>query len=265
MGGGFFMHAGKSNIGMSIKIEELALEPQIIYQDEHYVAINKPAGLLVHRSMIDRHETRFALQMVRDHLRQRVYPVHRLDKPTSGVLIFALSQDVARMTMPVFSSKQVKKRYVAIVRGFTQEHDIIDYPLKEQLDKIADANAQQDKDAQEAVTAYQRLNTVELPFSVGRYKSARYSLIELLPETGRKHQLRRHMKHIFHPVVGDTSHGDGRHNQLFREQFDCHRLMLHASELSFTCPQKQTAISIHAPYDDTWLKLLREFDWSIES
>lgn len=239
------------------------IQPEIIYQDEHYVAMNKPSGLLVHRSMIDRHETQFALQMVRDHIGQRVYPLHRLDKPTSGVLLFALHQDMARMMMPVFSSRQISKRYIAVARGYTAEYALIDYPLKEQLDKISDADADQDKEAQDAVTEYTRLATIELPIAVGRYETARYSLLELLPQTGRKHQLRRHMKHVFHPIVGDTTHGDGKQNQLFRQQWNNHRLMLHARELSFVCPQTQAPISICAPYDEDWGQLFSRFNWQV--
>lgn len=239
------------------------ISPEVIYSDDSYIAINKPSGLLVHRSKIDRHETRFALQIVRDYVGHRVFPLHRLDKPTSGVLLFALSQDIARLMMPVFSDKKVSKRYVAIVRGYCNEHELIDYPLKEQLDKIADAHADQDRLAQNAVTEYKRLDTVELPYSVGRYQTCRYSLLELLPQTGRKHQLRRHMKHIFHPIVGDTTHGDGKHNQLFRDELNCHRLMLHARELSFVCPKTQAPILIRAPFDDDWKKNFKRFNWSV--
>ncbi|MDH5183875.1 MAG: tRNA pseudouridine(65) synthase TruC [Gammaproteobacteria bacterium] len=235
--------------------------PEIIYQDENYVAMNKPSGLLVHRSMIDRHETQFALQIMRDHLGQRVYPLHRLDKPTSGVLLFALHQDMARKMMPLFSGKQVNKRYVSIVRGYTEEQGLIDYPLKEQLDKISDADADQDKEAQDAITSYRRLEMVELPIAVGRYETARYSLVELLPQTGRRHQLRRHMKHIFHPIVGDTTHGDGKQNQLFRRQWEINHLMLHARELSFVCPETQADICIRASFDEGWKRLFDIFNW----
>ena len=232
---------------------------EILYQDDVLVAINKPSGLLVHRSMIDRHETEFAIQQTRDQIGQYVFPVHRLDKPTSGVLLFALGRDTARQVTQQFVDKKIQKSYRAIVRGYTEEEGRIDYALKEQLDKMTDSKAKQDKEAQEAVTNYTREATVELPFAVGRYATARYSLLKLIPETGRKHQIRRHMKHIFHPVVGDTSHGDGKHNSLFREQFDCHRLLLHADKLALKHPISGNDIVIKAPFPNDFQIIIDSF------
>lgn len=234
---------------------------EILFQDAHFVAINKPAGLLVHRSMIDRHETRFAIQLLRDQIGQHVFPVHRLDKPTSGVLLFALSQDGARQMSEQFTNGSVEKHYRAIVRGFTQEEERIDYPLKEKLDKMTDALADRDKPAQDAVTCYHRLATAELPYPVGRYASCRYSLLELKPETGRKHQIRRHMKHIFHPIVGDTTHGDGKHNAFFRQQLNLHRLMLAATRLVFQHPLSGESIEIDAPLDGEFQAACAVMDW----
>ncbi len=236
---------------------------EILYQDDCLVAINKPAGLLVHRSMIDRHETQFAIQILRDQIGQRVYPVHRLDKPTSGVLLFALDSDTARLMGELFTQRETEKQYLAVVRGYSAEAGVIDYPLKEQRDKMTDAKADQEKPAQPAITAYQRLQQVELPYPVGRYVSARYSLLRLSPQTGRKHQLRRHLKHIFHPIVGDTSHGDGKHNTLFREQFDCHRLLLHAQCLRFIHPRSQQQVVLEAGLDESFSAILRRFCWSL--
>lgn len=234
---------------------------EILYQDEHLVAVNKPAGLLVHRSMIDRHETQFALQLVRDQLGRRVYPVHRLDKPTAGVLLFAMSAEVARQMMDVLMAGGVGKTYLAVVRGHTNERGNIDYPLAEQYDKMTDAMADKDKAPQEAITAYERLGTAELPFPVGRYATSRYSLLRVSPKTGRKHQIRRHMKHIYHPIVGDTTHGDGRHNQFFRERFACHRLMLAATGMVFTHPVSGTPVEIHAPLDDEFKRIICALGW----
>lgn len=230
---------------------------QILYHDAHLVAINKPSGLLVHRSLIDRHETRFAIQLTRDQIGQKVYPVHRLDKPTSGVLLFALDSDTARLLTEQFSTGLVQKTYLAIVRGYTDESGIIDYPLKEELDKLADAEANPDKAAQEAVTHYGRLMTFELPYAVDRHPSSRYSLLELCPKTGRKHQLRRHLKHISHHMIGDTTHGNGKHNRFFREHFGCQRLLLHAASLHLTHPHTHEPLTLNAALPDDFSEVVR--------
>ncbi len=242
------------------ELDEDVLE--ILYQDEYIVAVNKPSGLLVHRSMIDRHETRFAMQMVRNQIGQHVYPVHRLDKPTSGVLLFALSSEIASLLQTQFESGDVEKRYLAVVRGYIAEQDVIDYPLKEELDKMTDRKARQDKAAQPAITAYQRLATAELPYPVGRYQTARYSLISAIPKTGRKHQIRRHMKHIFHPIVGDTTHGDGKQNQFFRDQLNCHRLLLSAASLKLRHPISHEPLWLKAPLDDVFQNVMTALGWN---
>lgn len=231
---------------------------EILYQDEHIVAINKPTALLVHRSLIDKRAQAFALQLTRDQIGQRVYPVHRLDKPTSGVLVFALSSEMAKRLSLQLMERGVSKTYHALVRGYTESDGHIDHPLVEQLDKIADADAAQDKPAQSAITDYKTLSCTELPYHVGRYATARYSWVELTPLTGRKHQLRRHMKHIFHPIVGDTSHGDGRQNTFVREQFDCQRLMLHASAMAFLHPVSETPINITANRPNDMNRILKQ-------
>ena len=235
----------------------------ILYQDEHIVIIDKPSGLLVHRSLIDKRETRFALQMTRDQIGQYVYPVHRLDKPTSGVLVMALSSEFAAQLTEQFTQKQVSKKYVALVRGYTDDNGTIDYPLQEQLDKIADKNTKPDKPAQDAVTHYETLWKGEVPIPVGRYSSARYSLVSLTPETGRKHQIRRHMKHIFHPIIGDTTHGDGKHNNMFREQFALSRLLLVAKEIRFNHPESGESITISAPLGEEFERILTGLNCSI--
>lgn len=228
----------------------------ILYQDEYIVVIDKPSGLLVHRSMIDKHETRFALQMTRDQIGQYVYPVHRLDKPTSGVLVMALSSEIAAKLNEQFTQKIISKKYIALVRGYTLTEDSIDYALKEELDKMTDKKAQQDKPAQEAITHYKTLWQGEVPIAVGRYPTSRYSLLSLSPETGRKHQLRRHMKHIFHPIVGDTTHGDGKHNTMFREKFTLSRLLLVAKELSFEHPVTGEIIHLSASIGEEFEQVL---------
>ncbi len=232
---------------------------EILYKDEYLVVINKPSGLLVHKSPIDKRETAFALQMVRDQIGQWVYPVHRLDKPTSGVLVFALSSAVASKLSEQFRADQVHKSYLAVVRGYVPKEGVIDYNLKVLLDKKADKDRSENKAPQEAITHYHRIATVELPFPVSRYPVARYSLVRLLPKTGRKHQLRRHMKHIFHPIVGDTKYGRGEHNQLFRTHFNCHRLLLHAESIDFVHPVTEESLAIRAGVDEVFARVLSLF------
>jgi len=236
---------------------------EIVFQDEYFVAVNKPAGMLVHRSWLDKHETQFVMQTLRDQIGQHVFPLHRLDRPTSGVLIFALSSEVASQVMPMFANHEMEKTYHAIVRGWIEESGRLDYPLKVELDKIADKHASQEKEAQEAITDYQPLAKVEIPYSTGKFPTTRYCLMEMKPLTGRKHQLRRHMAHLRHPMVGDTTHGDGKHNKLFREVYDSHRLLLHASSLKFTHPFTGQELLIKAGVDETWLKLCGEFGWQV--
>jgi tRNA pseudouridine65 synthase len=234
---------------------------EILYQDEHLVAVNKPAGWLVHRSWLDRHETVFVMQTVRDQIGQHVFTVHRLDRPTSGVLLMALSSEVARLLSQQFEQHQVQKTYHAVVRGYVLEGGTIDHPLIEEMDKIADKHANQDKTPQDAVSHYQPLATVEMPVAVGRYPTARYSLVELKPETGRKHQLRRHMTHIRHPIIGDSKHGDLRQNRALAQHFDCQRLMLHASHLQLNHPVTGEPLQISARWEPRWQRLMSQFGW----
>lgn len=232
----------------------------ILYHDQDLVAINKPAGMLVHRSWLDKHETVFAMQTLRDQLGQHVFPIHRLDRPTSGVLLFALNSEMARLMSVQFEQHQLQKSYLAIVRGYLQGEGRVDYPLKVQLDKIADKFSQA-KEAQSAVTDYVSLATVEMPYPAGKFATARYSLVQLFPQTGRKHQLRRHLKHLFHPIIGDTNYGDLHQNRAFSENAGGNRLFLHANRLQFTHPRQQQKIEINAPLDEQWQAVFRQFDW----
>lgn len=234
---------------------------EILYQDEVLVAVNKPAGMLVHRSWLDRHETQFVMQTLRDQIGQLVYPIHRLDRPTSGVLLFALNSEIANLLCRQFEQKQIEKQYLAVVRGYVTGHGEIDYPLKVQLDKIADKFSQLDKAPQSAVTFYEGVQTVEMPYGVGRYATSRYSLVRLIPQTGRKHQLRRHMKHIFHPILGDTQYGDLHQNRALMEHTGCARLLLHAEKLTFVHPLTQRPMTIQAGLDAQWQNLVQTFQW----
>jgi tRNA pseudouridine65 synthase len=223
---------------------------EVLYRDERFIAIDKPAGMLVHRTWIS-NGSEFALQRLRDQIGRRVYPLHRLDRPTSGVLLFALDPEAAAEMGAAFEGRRLEKRYLAVTRGFVEAEGVIDYALREEPDKPA----------QEAVTRYRPLARVELPIPVGRYATARYSLVEAIPETGRMHQLRKHFAHIFHPIIGDTTHGEGRHNRLFRERFGLNRLLLLAHQLSFRHPYSGADISIRAPLPPPLRGLFEEFGW----
>ncbi|DAB30331.1 MAG TPA: tRNA pseudouridine(65) synthase TruC [Sulfurimonas sp. UBA12504] len=237
---------------------------EILYQDAYLVAINKPSGLLVHKSMIDKDAIYFAMAMLRDQIGQWVYPVHRLDKPTSGVLLFALDSDTAQLMGRQFEIHSIEKSYLAVVRGYTDKQGEIDYALSVKHDKMTDKNAAQDKEPETAFTHYKTLVQVELNLPLGRYEKTRYSLVQLLPKTGRKHQLRRHMKHISHHILGDTNYGRGEHNKFIRENFDCHRLLLHANSLTIKHPYTHDTMTFTAAFDKTFENIFTAFGWNIE-
>ncbi|MDP0500614.1 MAG: pseudouridine synthase [Verrucomicrobiota bacterium JB022] len=165
---------------------------QLLYRDDYLAAFTKPAGLMVHRSQLDTRETRFALQEARDFLGQIVYPVHRLDRATSGVLVFALDPESARSLVTAFSERQTQKRYLAIARGWLEAPVHLDYPLTK------DGTGE----PQPAVTDFRPRQQTEVAHPVGRYDTARYTLLEAEPHTGRYHQLRRHLGHLRHPIIG---------------------------------------------------------------
>ena len=255
----------------------------ILYQDEYLIAVDKPAGLFVHRSFMDKNEIYFALQLVRDQIGKYVYPVHRLDRPTSGVLLFALTQEVAQKMNEAFASKsnevnirenstqeaytntELTKTYFALVRGHLAmfEHDtLIDHALKEKLDKIGDKNVRRDKPAQLAQTNYRVIKQASLPISLGKFDSVRYSLVRLTPITGRRHQIRRHLAHLRHPIIGDINYGDNKQNPFFTNHFGFKRLMLIAKSLSFLHPITHEKVIINAAFDQQWQYLFNTLDWS---
>jgi len=234
---------------------------EIVYQDKHLIAINKPAGLLVHRSALDKHETTFAVQSLRDIVGKFVYPIHRLDKPTSGILLFGLNPEITASMAELFQTREIQKTYIAMVRGFTSESGTIDYPLRKIIDHYGKPAYKSDEE-QETVTEFRRLSTLELPVKIDRYPSSRYSLVELSPKTGRRHQLRRHMKHLSHPIIGDPKYGKSKHNNFFKENYSAPRLMLAATMLTFKHPITNTDITIKATPTDSFKDIFEIFSFN---
>lgn len=224
---------------------------RILYRDDHLVAVDKPPGLLVHRTGLDAGETRFALQLLRDQLKRPVWPVHRLDKGTSGVLLFALDAPTARAMGQAFEAGEgLQKCYRAVVRGWPAGEDLIDHPLR----RMPDDMRHQREEWQDARTRYRTLERYELPLPQGRFPSTRCALVELQPLTGRRHQLRRHMKHLSHPLIGDATHGKGALNRALAELLDVRRLWLHALQLEFRHPVSGEAVRLEAGLGPEWEK-----------
>jgi len=226
----------------------------ILYRDDWLVVVDKPAGLLVHRSPVDARETRFALQICRDQLGRHVYPVHRLDKGTSGALVFALDPATARDLSEAFAAAEVGKWYLALVRGWPDERGEIDHTLRPVEDDVLPATG---RPPQSARTDYERLETFEIPHRVDRYPSSRYALLRLRPRTGRRHQLRRHLAHLSHPIIGDSTYGKGAHNRLFARLYDVRRLMLACVRLELPHPVTQQRLRVDAPLAEEFVAVLR--------
>lgn len=236
-------------------------ELKILYRDEDLIAIHKPINLLVHRSPIDKKETRFALQLLRDQIGQYVYPVHRLDKPTSGVLLLGLSQAIAIALQKDFEQRNIEKKYKAIVRGFTPETLEISNPVKSVVDRFdKKSKTQKNREPKPANTVLKTIEQYEIPFEVDKYPVSRYSYVELIPLTGRRHQLRYHMKHISHPIIGDAKYGKSKHNLFFEKQFNVKRLFLCATGLSFIHPQTKARMAIETDLDEDFKKVLNELN-----
>jgi tRNA pseudouridine65 synthase len=239
--------------------KEANLSLKIVYQDQSIVVVHKPPGLLVHRSAIDKYETEFLVQQLRDQIEQQVFVVHRLDKPTSGLMVLGLNKMSASALSTSFAERQTYKEYMAIVRGYATDQ-IIDYALKEKLDKMTDSKANPNKEAQDAVSNLEVLAKSEIEKPVGRYDTARFSAVRLIPKTGRKHQLRRHMAHISHPIIGDTTHGDGKQNKFAREHLQVNRLALVATKLCLPHPISGKLMSFTTQIDDDLLPAFSIFE-----
>ncbi len=227
---------------------------RVLYEDESIIAVHKPADLLVHRTDIARGQTtEFALQMVADLTGKYVYPIHRIDRPTSGVLLFAFSEDATRQLKEDFTEHRIEKTYHALVRGWITESSTLDHPLKKVIFDKRKLKRQKksgtEPESQEALTHIRPIATGEVEIPVDRYPTSRYSLVELRPKTGRTHQLRRHMSHLRHPIIGDRRYGDRHHNRMFEERLAIRRMFLTALTLELTHPKTGKRIKIETAVD----------------
>lgn len=223
---------------------------EIVYQDDHLIAVNKPHGLLVHRSSIAGDAKEFALQMLRDQIGRHVSPVHRLDRKTGGLLLFAFEKEIEIAMHKQFMNGEVQKKYLAVLRGYAPDKEDIDYPL-----------AKDNGTLQDAFTSFITLERAELEIAFGKHPTSRYSLVEATPTTGRMHQLRRHFAHIFYPIIGDRKHGCNKQNRFFKEQWEMTTMLLHASELMFRHPVTEEEIHLKAPVQEAFKRVMKLMGW----
>ncbi len=226
---------------------------EILFEDEHLVVINKPAGLLVHRTRQAFGEDENALIQLRDQIGSWVSPVHRLDRATSGILLFAKQEEILPALKTQFMDRSVLKSYLTIARGIPKEQTgLIDHPL----------HSERSGKLQEAQTSYTVLAETEIPFnSTGRYPTSRYSLLEIDLHTGRTHQIRRHLAHIRHYIIGDKKHGDNKQNIFFEKQFGLNNLLLHAWKLSFNHPITKEKLALTCPIPVHFRTIMKHLNW----
>lgn len=228
---------------------------EILYQDDSLMAVNKPAGLAVHRSKMVGNADTFLIDVLREQVGGTLYLAHRLDRATSGVLLIARSSEIAASIGEQFMSREVHKQYLTVVRGWPEPAEgVVDYPLP---------GSRESGPRRDARTRYRRLAAVEVPIALGRYPQQRYALVLTEPQTGRFRQIRKHMAHIHHPVVGDCQHGRSDHNRLYKQYFSCHRMLLHAWRLNFRHPVDGRPMALEAPLDPAFDAILQRFDWPL--
>ena len=226
---------------------------RLLYEDDRYLAVSKPPGLLVHRTPIDAHEPENLRDLLRAHCPGRLDPVHRLDKPTSGVIVFGKDAAAIDCCKRQFESRETRKDYLAVVRGHILAAGCIGKPLPKGMTGPVKL----------ARTEYAPVGTCELDYPVSRYPSARFSLVRCFPHTGRYHQIRLHLRHFRHPVMGDSQHGDKPQNRAFAAQTGATGLMLHARRFEFTHPDGGR-LALEAGLPPHWLPLSTLTGWAMD-
>ncbi|HVR82557.1 MAG TPA: pseudouridine synthase [Luteimonas sp.] len=227
----------------------------VLYRDDHLAVVDKPAGLMVHDSALARGETDFAADRLRAQFGKPIFLVHRLDRATSGCLLLAFDRDTASALGKLVMSRGFEKDYLAICRGWPEEHFVVDHPLDGGPGKPL---------KKPAITRFERLATTELALPSAGFETSRHALLRAQPETGRFRQIRRHLKHVSHQLIGDSSHGDGRHNRTFR-MLGVQRMLLHAQRLGFVHPVTGVRVTVSAPVDAEFDKALALFDMDFAS
>jgi tRNA pseudouridine65 synthase len=226
---------------------------EIIYEDEWVLCVNKPNSMVVHHAYFSRNvaDEQSLLQFVEKEKGYKVYPIHRLDRKTSGIILLAKAKEYVSMFQQLFESNAIQKIYFGVVRGFSPENKIIDMPVK----------GKDKKEHKDAITHLESLATITLDIPVKPYDTSRYSLVKLTPKTGRTHQLRIHTYKNNHPLLGDSKYGDINHNAMFVKEFGFNNLFLHAGKLEFKHPKTNELLQLIANFPDDWYTLFEQFDW----
>lgn len=226
---------------------------EILYEDEYFVCVSKPNNVLIHHANYSKNVSNelSLIELLYNQLDQKLYPLHRLDRKTSGILILVKDTKHVSKFQKLFYDNKIKKVYYGLVRGYTPNNLQIDTPVKGR-----DSNVYK-----EAETILETIESFELNIPVKPYKTSRYSLVRLTPKTGRLHQLRIHMNKISHPLIGDPKYGDNNHNIMFSDKLTISNLFLHAYSITFQHPFTSKEITLKAPFPKHWVKIFDEFNW----
>ena len=239
---------------MNTSVQPLVDTIEIVFEDDYIVAVNKPNNFLIHQSHYARNiKEPTLLEFLEQQLGFPLYPVHRLDRKTSGIILLAKQKEFVATFQELFNQNEIHKTYYAMVRGFSPAVGTIDTPVKND-----DTGVYKD-----ALTNYTTSQSIELDIPVTPYEKSRYSLVKLCPETGRMHQLRKHLNKINHPIVGDYKYGDRFHNRMYETEFNCMYMFLHAYKMEFTHPLSAQKMCLTAGFPIDWLLIFNIFNWNI--
>lgn len=238
------------------------MQIDVLWESEDLIAVNKPSGLLVHKTKMDAGETQFLLQFLRDQVGYHVFPLHRLDKATSGVCLFAKKAEAVKPMQDIWNTDSVKKEYRCLVRGWFPEKHIEDSPLEE-IKKEKERTKESQGEKKKAISIFKPKVSWEVPVAIGKFPKTRYQLVDVEILTGRRHQIRRHACRQHHPIIGDSTYGDGKHNLYFREELGFQGLMLSSNKIQFREPSSNKWVEISAYEDSRFVALAEKFRDSV--